>query len=87
VIYVEVPDRRSIQFRPPNDNALGALHCHLYDPRSLSAVLEMAGLVPLSLERVFEPSGKLSVYAFATLPEVAARLSAKPSSGPSAVQR
>ena len=44
---------------------LGALHCHLYDPLSLAYLVRRAGLELLSVTRIAEPSGKLSVYAFA----------------------
>lgn len=77
VAYVEVPDKLTIGHRPSEDNILGALHCHLYDFRSLTVLLERAGLVPLRIDRLFEPSGKISVAAFATLPSTAARRAAR----------
>lgn len=67
LLYVEVPDKITINHRAASDNILGALHCHLYDPVSLGVLLDRAGFVPLRIDRVFEPSGKLSVTAFATL--------------------
>ena len=71
--YVEVPDKLSVFLRPPDDNILGALHCHLYCPRSLSLLVERAGLEPLLVERIHEPSGKLTVYAFAARPDTVRR--------------
>jgi hypothetical protein len=68
IVYVEVPDKLTALMRPPTDNILGALHYHLYHPRSLSLLLERAGFEPLQIERVFEPSGKITVFAFACLP-------------------
>lgn len=65
LIYVEVPDKLTIDFRPPEDNILGALHCHLYSPGSLATLFERAGFAALSIERCFEPSGKITVYGFA----------------------
>lgn len=65
VLYVEVPDEWTIGRRPATDNILGALHKHLYGPRALTMLLERAGLAVLRLERVFEPSGKISLAAFA----------------------
>jgi hypothetical protein len=65
IIYVELPDKLTVHHRPPTDNILGALHCHLYDPVSIAVVLGRAGLAPLRVERLFEPSGKISVAAFA----------------------
>lgn len=67
VLYVEVPDKLTAHHRAPSDNILGALHCHLYDPASVAILLSRAGLVPLRVERVFDPSGKLTIAAFATL--------------------
>lgn len=65
VLYVELPDKRTIRERPPSDNILGALHCHLYDARSVRKLVEAAGLSLLKTEQIVEPSGKISVYAFA----------------------
>jgi SAM-dependent methyltransferase len=65
LLYVEVPDKLTTRLRSPQDNILGALHCHLYDPTSLGYMLRRAGLELLCVNRVAEPSGKLSVYAFA----------------------
>lgn len=67
--YIEVPDVLTIDLRKPDDNILGPLHHHLYSPRALSAILARAGLETLACERVAEPSGKLTVYAFACRPE------------------
>jgi 2-polyprenyl-3-methyl-5-hydroxy-6-metoxy-1,4-benzoquinol methylase len=65
LLYIEVPDKLTVRLRSPKDNILGALHCHLYDPSSLGYLLRRAGLELLCLNRIAEPSGKLSVYAFA----------------------
>lgn len=68
ILYVEVPDKLTIGRRPSNDNILGALHYHLYDPASLARLLVREGFEPLRIERVFEPSGKITVFAFACMP-------------------
>lgn len=65
VLYIEVPDKLTTSLRPPYDNILGPLHCHLYDPMSLGYLVRRAGLEILRIDRIAEPSGKLSVYAFA----------------------
>jgi len=65
LLYVEVPDKLTTRLRSPQDNILGALHCHLYDSGSLWYLLDRAGLEVICVNRVSEPSGKLSVYAFA----------------------
>jgi SAM-dependent methyltransferase len=64
ILYVEVPDEWTIGRRPANDNILGALHKHLYSPLSLTRLIERAGLTVLRVGRVFEPSGKITVFAF-----------------------
>ncbi|NKD56034.1 MULTISPECIES: class I SAM-dependent methyltransferase [unclassified Haematospirillum] len=65
LLYVEVPDKLTARLRSPQDNILGSLHCHLYDLTSLGQLLRRAGLELMCVNRVAEPSGKLSVYAFA----------------------
>lgn len=65
LLYVEVPDKLTTRLRSTQDNILGALHCHLYEPASLGHLLRRAGLELLCVNRIAEPSGKLSVYAFA----------------------
>lgn len=70
LIYIEVPDKLTTRLRPASDNILGALHCHLYDPMSIAYLAKQAGIEILRIDRIVEPSGKLTVYAFGTLPEV-----------------
>lgn len=69
LLYVEVPDRETISLRPSTDNILGSAHAHLYSPESLGLLLVEAGLRPLRVERVVEPSGKITVFAFAMTPQ------------------
>ena len=75
VLYLEVPDVRTISLRPSNDNILGSLHRHLYSPLGLEIALRSCSYQPLQIERISEPSGKITIYAFA--------LSTLPSSNPS----
>ncbi len=65
--YIEVPDKLTIGNRVDTDNILGALHYHLYDPLSLSMLLSNSGLHPIQINRIVEPSGKITIYAFACL--------------------
>lgn len=65
VLYVEVPDVMTIGRRPSSDNILGPLHRHLYTPASMQMLADRAGLALLQTNRVFEPSGKISIGAFA----------------------
>jgi len=69
VLYVEVPDRLTIGRRPPSDNILGSAHRHLHTPDSLARLLADCDLVPWRVERVVEPSGKITVFAFASTRE------------------
>lgn len=65
VLYLEVPDVMTISRRPSSDNILGPLHRHLYAPASVQMLADRAGLALLQTNRVFEPSGKISIGAFA----------------------
>ena len=73
-LYVEVPAKETIYCRAPDDNILGALHHQLYDLSSLDAALRAAKLVPMRLERIYEPSGKISIVGFAVKPEAVSML-------------
>lgn len=72
LLYIEVPDKLTTSLRPPSDNILGALHCHLYDPMSIGYLARAAGIEIVRIDRIREPSGKLTVYAFGALPEAIA---------------
>ncbi len=66
LLYIEIPDELNINHRPASDNSLGSLHHHLYNVQSLNYLLENTGYSVLQMERILEPSGKISIYAFAT---------------------
>jgi len=78
LLYVEVPDKETAYRRAPGDNILGALHRHLYTPAGLAVALERAALHTLRIDRLYEPSGKISLAAFATHPAARERLAARP---------
>ena len=67
-----MPAKETVAYRSPNDNILGPLHRHLYDMESLSKAIAQAGLAIMEMVRLFEPSGKISIAAFAVKPEAAA---------------
>lgn len=73
LIYIEVPDKLTAWLRSPEDSILGALHCHLYDPASLCYLARAVGIEIVRIDRIAEPSGKLTVYAFGTLRRVIER--------------
>ncbi len=60
-----VPDALTARYRAPEDNILGALHKHLYEPESLAVMLRRAGFVVLEVSRVLDQSRKLTVYGLA----------------------
>jgi len=66
VFYVEVPDILSLRYCEPDDNILGSLHCHLYDPLGLVTLLSSCSLSTILCQRIREPSGKYTVFAFAS---------------------
>lgn len=66
LVYVEVPDLLTSSIRNYNDNILGSLHFNLYDPYTLSLLFKNSGLTPVKVERIIEPSGKITTYGFAT---------------------
>jgi len=65
LIYVEVPDKKTAQYRESDDNILGSLHFYLFDPATLCLLFQKAGLVTLTVQRYIEPSGKITVSGFA----------------------
>jgi hypothetical protein len=66
LVYVEVPDLLTCTKKNFNDNILGSLHFNLYDPYTLSLLFKNSGLTPVKVERIIEPSGKITTYGFAT---------------------
>jgi SAM-dependent methyltransferase len=74
ILYVEVPHRLSAECHPPHHFILGALHHHLYSISALTKLLERVGWAPIETGTVFDPSGKISAFAFACLPETAIAL-------------
>ena len=69
LLYIEVPDAITAQIANPADNILGALHCHLYDFGALTYMAQELNLKILKMERIREPSGKFTIFAFLTWPE------------------
>lgn len=69
MIYVEVPHRLSAFCHPPEHFILGALHHHLCSVPALARLLEDAGWITVEAGTVYEPSGKVTAFAFACLPD------------------
>lgn len=68
LLYIELPDIMTIFYRSSSDNILGSMHCHLYDYSSVAYLFKESNFVLLHMSRIIEPSGKLTIVAFATLP-------------------
>lgn len=66
LIYVEVPDTAAAVEGPGREEFF-LEHHHVFSPASLTLLCERAGLEVTSLERLREPSGKFTLYAFAHL--------------------
>lgn len=64
IIYVEVPDTLSYYLHGADDEAFGYGHFVVYSPLGLCILTKKAGLDLVALNRVVEPSGKFTLYAF-----------------------
>jgi 2-polyprenyl-3-methyl-5-hydroxy-6-metoxy-1,4-benzoquinol methylase len=63
-VYVEVPDvAAAIDGRDREEFFIE--HLHVFSPSSLIMTIEKAGLAVFELERIGEPSGKYTLFAFA----------------------
>ena len=65
-VYVEVPDVAAAQDGPRREEFF-IEHLHVFSPISLGVTIERAGFRLIELERLREPSGKFSIFAFAEL--------------------
>lgn len=68
LVYVEVPCVSNAIEKRVDDNALGSLHRNLYSSESLARLMARVGFSSIVSRRIEEPSGKLTVYAFARRP-------------------
>lgn len=63
-VYVEVPDVAAAVDGPGREEFF-IEHLHVFSPVSLIMTIETAGLAIFELERIREPSGKYTLFAFA----------------------
>lgn len=63
-IYIEVPDVAAAADGPGREEFF-IEHQHVFSPASLIMTVERAGLEVFELERIREPSGKFTLFAFA----------------------
>lgn len=69
ILYIEIPDKITAKIAMPSDNILGPQHCHLYGFQTFSYIASCMNFELLGIQRIKEPSGKLTIFAFLTLPE------------------
>lgn len=63
-VYVEVPDVAAAVVGPGREEFF-IEHLHVFSPASLATTIEAAGFILIELERLREPSGKFTLFAFA----------------------
>lgn len=66
-VYVEVPDGEAAAAEGPGREEFFIEHHHVFSPASLEMMARHAGLSPVSVERVREPSTKFTLRAFLSL--------------------
>lgn len=69
LLYLEVPDGSAAARLGQEREEFYVEHVHAFSVASLALSIERAGLSCISLNRVVEPSGKCTLFAFATNPE------------------
>ena len=65
IFYIELPDTMGYEFVGNTEEGFASGHYMVYNCKSLLYLLNKAGLDVLALDRVKEPSGKFTVFAFA----------------------
>jgi len=67
LVYIEVPDKISLIKCNDEDNMLGSMHHNLYCPSSLDKLVSNIGLKVVNIGQIHEPSGKYTVYCYASI--------------------
>lgn len=62
-VYIELPDAAAAEAGPGREEFF-IEHHHVFSPASVAMLCERAGFKPHRLERIREPSGKFTVFAF-----------------------
>ena len=63
-IYVEVPDAENASKEGKNREEFYIDHFHVFSKLSLTLMCKNAGLQTISVNRINEPSGKFTLFAF-----------------------
>jgi SAM-dependent methyltransferase len=66
IIYIEVPDGDSAFRANPAHEEFFIEHHHAFSISSLALMIERSGLICLEISRIVEPSGKYTIYCFAS---------------------
>lgn len=64
LVYCEVPDAPAAASEGPGREEFFIEHLHVFSPASLAMAAARAGLSPVRMERLHEPSGKWTIAAF-----------------------
>jgi len=64
LIYIELPDTLSFKLDGNSNEAFASGHYMVYGPQSIQYLFDKANIELYSINRVKEPSGKYTVYAF-----------------------
>lgn len=64
IVYVEVPDGCAAAWAGPGREEFFIEHLHAFSPESLAMLVRRAGLSPLRIDRLREPSGKYTLATF-----------------------
>lgn len=65
IIYIELPDTIGYEQEGATCDAFACGHYFVYNSQSLQFLLQKSGFEILCLDRILEPSGKYSIFAFA----------------------
>ena len=66
LIYIEVPDGDSAFQADPAHEEFFIEHHHAFSISSLALMVERSGLMCVEIRRIIDPSGKFTLYCFAT---------------------
>ena len=68
LVYIEVPDAFAINDKEEGKNReeFGLGHHHVFTKKSLENILKISNFKILSIRQIREPSGKYTIYAFAS---------------------
>jgi len=66
IVYVELPDIITLHHNGKEDDAFASAHLTIFDIKTLVILFEKSCLFPLEISRVKDPSGKYTVYGFAS---------------------